>query len=47
MRSATVRGIGRDAAKNGYKMSSFILGVINSAAFQMSRADAVETTASR
>jgi mono/diheme cytochrome c family protein len=44
---ATVRGIGRDAAKNGYKMSSFILGVINSAAFQMSRADAVETTASR
>jgi mono/diheme cytochrome c family protein len=40
----TIRGIVRDAAKSNYKMSSFILGVINSAAFQMSRAEAVETT---
>ena len=35
----------RDAAKNGHRMSAFILGVINSPAFQMSRAEAVETTA--
>ena len=43
----TIRSIVRDAAKNGNKMSSFILGVINSSAFQMSRAEAVETTAAR
>ena len=43
----TIRGIVRDAAKSGNKMSSFILGVINSSAFQMSRAEAVETTAGR
>jgi hypothetical protein len=42
----TVRAIVRDAAKQDYKMSSFIMGVINSAAFQMGRAEAVETTAS-
>jgi hypothetical protein len=40
-----IRKITRQAAKNGHKMSSFILGVVNSAAFQMSRAEAVETTA--
>ncbi len=40
----TIRKIVSDAKKNEYRMSSFILGVINSAAFQMSRADAVETT---
>jgi hypothetical protein len=38
----TIRAIARDAAKNNYKMSSFILGVIKSDAFQMKRAD-VET----
>jgi hypothetical protein len=38
---ATVRTIARDAAANDNRMSEFILGVINSAAFQMSR---VETT---
>ncbi|HXG90716.1 MAG TPA: DUF1592 domain-containing protein [Vicinamibacterales bacterium] len=43
----TVRTIVRDASKNGHKMSTFILGVINSAAFQMSRAETVETTAGR
>ena len=32
-----VRTIIRDAAKNDYKMSSFILGVINSAAFRMAK----------
>ena len=40
----TIRKIVSDAKKNEYRMSSFIMGVINSAAFQMSRADAVETT---
>jgi Protein of unknown function (DUF1592)/Protein of unknown function (DUF1588)/Protein of unknown function (DUF1587)/Protein of unknown function (DUF1585)/Protein of unknown function (DUF1595)/Planctomycete cytochrome C len=40
----TIRKIVSDAKKNDYRMSSFIMGVINSAAFQMSRADAVETT---
>jgi uncharacterized protein DUF1588/uncharacterized protein DUF1592/uncharacterized protein DUF1585 len=39
-----IRAIVRDAAKNENRMSSFILGVVNSRAFQMSRADAVETT---
>jgi hypothetical protein len=40
----TIRKIVNDAKKNEYRMSSFIMGVINSSAFQMSRADAVETT---
>jgi hypothetical protein len=39
-----IRGIIREGSKDGYKMSSFILGVINSPAFQMSRAVAAETT---
>ena len=38
-----IRAIARDAAKNENRMSSFILGVVNSRAFQMSRADAAET----
>jgi hypothetical protein len=41
----TIRTVVRDAGKNGHKMSAFILGVIASPAFQMSRAEAVETTA--
>ena len=40
----TVRKIVHAGKKNNYKMSSFIMGVINSPAFQMSRAEAVETT---
>ncbi len=36
----TVRAIARRAEANGYRMSAFVLGVVNSAAFQMSRADA-------
>jgi mono/diheme cytochrome c family protein len=40
-----VRRIVRDAAKNDHKLSSYIMGVIKSAAFQMSRAEAIETTA--
>ncbi len=42
-----VRAIVADATRHNHKMSSYILGVINSGAFQMSRADAVETTAVR
>jgi hypothetical protein len=38
----TVRTIVRDAAKQDYRMSSFILGVINSPAFQMSKVEATE-----
>jgi hypothetical protein len=43
----TVRKIVSDGKKNNYKMSSFIMGVINSPAFQMARAAAVETTDAR
>jgi hypothetical protein len=39
-----VRTVIRDAAKNGNKMSAFILGVAKSNAFQMSRAEKIETT---
>jgi len=35
----TVRAIIRDAAKNDGKMSSFILGVVNSAAFRMAKVE--------
>ena len=41
----TIRAIVKKAAANGNKMSSFVLGVVNSPAFQMSTADAVTTTA--
>ena len=40
----TVRAIVRRAAADDNRMSSFILGVVESAAFRMSRAEAVETT---
>ena len=43
----TVRKIVGAGKKSNYKMSSFIMGVINSPAFQMSRAEAVETTDDR
>jgi mono/diheme cytochrome c family protein len=39
-----VRAIVRDAAKNGNRMSAFILGVASSPAFRMASADAAETT---
>jgi mono/diheme cytochrome c family protein len=39
-----IRTIIRDAAKSGNKMSAFILGVAKSNAFQMGRAEKVETT---
>ena len=35
-----VRAIERDAAANDYRISSIIMGVVNSAAFQMNRIDA-------
>jgi hypothetical protein len=37
----TVRAIARDAEANGYKVSSFITGVVNSSAFRSKRADPV------
>jgi hypothetical protein len=36
----TVRGIEHDASLKNYKFSSFVLGIVKSAAFQMSRAEA-------
>jgi hypothetical protein len=41
----TVRTIVRDAARNQYRMSSFILGVVNSPAFRSAAVSTVETTA--
>jgi hypothetical protein len=41
----TVRQIVRDAEKNGNKMSSFILGVVNSPAFRMQKAETTTTQA--
>ncbi len=41
----TIRAIARQAAQNGNRFSSFILGIVNSPAFQMSTAEAVTTTA--
>ena len=35
-----IRAIVRDAAKNNNRMSSFVLGVVNSAAFRMANAEA-------
>jgi hypothetical protein len=42
-----IRTITRDAAENDYRVSSFISGVVNSDAFQMKRAPAVQTDAGR
>ena len=39
----TIRAIAKAAEANDYKMSSFILGVIKSDAFQMKRAEPVAT----
>jgi len=41
----TVRAIVKKAAQSDYHLSSFVLGVVNSPAFQMSRSEAVTTTA--
>ncbi len=42
----TVRLIAKDAAAKGYKMSSFVMGVVNSPAFRSKRADPVAADAS-
>jgi len=41
----TVRAIAKKAAANGNRFSSFVLGIVNSAAFQMGRVEPVTTTA--
>jgi hypothetical protein len=38
-----IRAIAKSAESNGYRMSSFILGVVKSDAFQMKQADATTT----
>jgi hypothetical protein len=43
----TVRAIVRGAAKSDERMSAFVLGIVNSAAFQMTKADGSETTVAR
>jgi hypothetical protein len=43
----TVRAIVKKAAANGNRFSSFVLGIVNSPAFQMARAEPVLTTAER
>jgi cytochrome c553 len=40
----TVRAIVRDAEKNGNRMSAFILGVVNSPAFRMTKVESATTT---
>jgi hypothetical protein len=40
----SIRAIVRDAEANGYKMSSFIMGVVKSPAFRSKRAEAVTAT---
>jgi hypothetical protein len=41
----TIRSIVKKASQNGNRFSSFVLGIVNSPAFQMSTAEAVTTTA--
>ena len=43
----TVRAITKKAAQNANHFSSFVLGIVNSPAFQMSTAEAVTTTAAQ
>ena len=43
----SIRAITRKAAQNGNHFSSFVLGIVNSPAFQMSTAEAVTTTAAQ
>jgi hypothetical protein len=39
----TIRAVTRDAAKNNYRFSSLVLGIVKSPAFQMSRVEPVTT----
>jgi hypothetical protein len=41
----TVRAIVRNAAKNDLHFSAFVLGIVNSAAFQRRAVETVQTTA--
>ena len=43
----TIRKITRDAAKSNNRVSAFIMGIVTSPAFQMSKAEAVDTTVER
>ncbi len=43
----TIRAIERDAAKQGYRMSVFVMGVVNSKAFHSKRAEPVSADASQ
>jgi hypothetical protein len=43
----TVRAIVRDAAKQNYRMSAFVIGVVNSKAFQSKRAEPVAADANQ
>jgi mono/diheme cytochrome c family protein len=43
----TIRKITRDAAKSNNRFSAFVMGVVTSQAFQMSKAEAVDTTVER
>jgi mono/diheme cytochrome c family protein len=43
----TIRAIVKKAAANGNRFSSFVLGIVNSAAFQMAQAEPALTTAER
>jgi mono/diheme cytochrome c family protein len=43
----TVRAVVRKAAQNGNRFSAFVLGIVNSPAFQMAKAEPVLTTAEK
>ena len=43
----TIRAIARAAGRNDNHVSAFILGIVNSGAFQMTRSDVTETVVQR
>jgi hypothetical protein len=43
----TIRAITRQAAANDHKMSSYIMGVVNSPAFRMQRTEVANEDSSR
>ena len=40
----TIRAVAAKAAQNGNRFSSYVLGIVNSGAFQMARAEPAVTT---
>ena len=42
-----IRKITRDAAKQNHKFSAFVIGIVTSQAFQMSKAEVIDTTVER